>query len=527
MALGKIIGQLRRRDNLSQEQFAELFEVSQQSVQKWETGVTVPNLEKLVKIARYFDISLDTLVLSEEGEFSAIRRYQPPNSPRITVRYSWEIYCGFMKWEYQQSMEEGLDLETYKEAFDAVSRLPYDEPKRRMADALFETIMDAKRRPDYKYIEPVAWDELRALRAPFTKPLKKPNRMKDRIEGAWWGKAAGLLLGRGICGLRGEERESVLSTCGNLPLHRYMCSADITPELKKRYGDRLRKAIYPDTIETFPYDGRLNYPVLVQMMIKRYGKGFTAEDVARMWMDHLRKEICHTAERVAFRNFINGYLPPESAVHKNPFREWVGARNRADYYGYINPAAPGTAAAMVWRDASATHTKNGIYSAMLLAAMIAAAAATQDPEEILQYGMAEIPATSRLYERLDELLTDYRMGCSHKDFLKKLYERYNEFNGHDWCLAVPNTLIVAAALLYGEGDFGKTICLAVGSGFEAICNGSAIGSLMGMICGRSGIDPYWLEPISETFHIQLFGKEEISFAACIETTMEHLKGEKR
>ena len=63
VAIHTMLHQLRASANLSQEQFADLLGVSRQSVQKWENGACVPELDKLVKIAKYFDVSLDALVL--------------------------------------------------------------------------------------------------------------------------------------------------------------------------------------------------------------------------------------------------------------------------------------------------------------------------------------------------------------------------------------------------------------------------------------------------------------------------------
>ena len=63
---------LRKQENLSQEDFAERFGVSRQSVAKWEGGESTPDLMKCREIADYYDISIDTLVgISLDGLESA------------------------------------------------------------------------------------------------------------------------------------------------------------------------------------------------------------------------------------------------------------------------------------------------------------------------------------------------------------------------------------------------------------------------------------------------------------------------
>ncbi len=69
-----------------------------------------------------------------------------------------------------------------------------------------------------------------------------------------------------------------------------------------------------------------------------------------------------------------GLEPPDTARHRNPFREWIGALIRADVHGWINPGDPATAAEQAHRDATLTHTAIGVYAAMFAAAVIATAA---------------------------------------------------------------------------------------------------------------------------------------------------------
>lgn len=79
MTLGEKICMLRTGKGLSQEDLAAKLEVSRQSVSKWETSQSVPDLEKIIKLADLFGVSVDELV--REGE-----RPQPPQ-PETKVVY--------------------------------------------------------------------------------------------------------------------------------------------------------------------------------------------------------------------------------------------------------------------------------------------------------------------------------------------------------------------------------------------------------------------------------------------------------
>ena len=66
MTLADKILELRTGRGLSQGDLAEKLEVSRQSVSKWETGQAVPELDKIIKLADLFGVSVDQLV--REGE---------------------------------------------------------------------------------------------------------------------------------------------------------------------------------------------------------------------------------------------------------------------------------------------------------------------------------------------------------------------------------------------------------------------------------------------------------------------------
>ena len=78
MDLGTTISRLRTAHRMSQGDLAEALDVSRQSVSKWETGASVPELEKLVKLAQLFEISLDELVTGQPPRETGS---PPPASP--------------------------------------------------------------------------------------------------------------------------------------------------------------------------------------------------------------------------------------------------------------------------------------------------------------------------------------------------------------------------------------------------------------------------------------------------------------
>ena len=68
MTLGEKIYELRTRHNLSQGDLANALNVSRQSISKWENGNSTPDLEKIVKLAEIFNVSLDELIKNKENE---------------------------------------------------------------------------------------------------------------------------------------------------------------------------------------------------------------------------------------------------------------------------------------------------------------------------------------------------------------------------------------------------------------------------------------------------------------------------
>lgn len=62
---GSFLKELRKEKNLTQEQLAELFNVSSRSVSRWETGTNLPDLSILVELADYYDVDIREIIDGE------------------------------------------------------------------------------------------------------------------------------------------------------------------------------------------------------------------------------------------------------------------------------------------------------------------------------------------------------------------------------------------------------------------------------------------------------------------------------
>ena len=148
---------------------------------------------------------------------------------------------------------------------------------------------------------------------------------------------------------------------------------------------------------------------------------------------------------------------------------------------------------------------------------------TNNIKDIILGGLAQIPCTSRLYEAIMSILNDFENGVSQKDCFQKIHERYDEYTEHGWCHVISNAMVVVASILYGEGDYGKSICMSVETGFDTDCNGATVGSILGMANGIESIPECWTKPINDTLQTCVFGVGTVKISDRVEMTMKHIK----
>ncbi len=195
-------------------------------------------------------------------------------------------------------------------------------------------------------------------------------------------------------------------------------------------------------------------------------------------------------------NIANGLYPPLSGACNN--RQWEnsnGAWIRSEIWACLFPGSPAEAVKFAWMDSCVDHSGDGIYAELFTTALESAAFVESDIRKLIEIALAHIPADCRVARSVKLACAEFDAGRSFADARNAIVEENRELG---WFQAPGNIGFTILGLLYGRGDFGKTICAAVNCGDDTDCTGATAGALLGIINGRSGIPARWIEPIGET-----------------------------
>ncbi|QUW82617.1 ADP-ribosylglycohydrolase family protein [Streptomyces mirabilis] len=395
-------------------------------------------------------------------------------------------------------------------------------PASRYLHALAEDLLDelAELPGELADTEPTDLGRIRAHCPNWpARPVPTPAPTQAHLETAWLGRAVGCLLGKPVEKLPLDGIRQLARAAGNWPLHTWFTARDVPDDLLRAHPWNRRSAptSLAENIDGMPEDDDLNYPLLNLLLLQRYGRDFTTADVGRLWLDELPAGRTFTAERVAYRNLLTGIEPPHTARHRNPFREWIGALIRADVHGWTNPGDPAAAAEAAHRDATLTHTANGVYAAMFTAATIAEAATGRgDIHACLRTGLTVVPPASRLAEAIRHAV---HLARTTEDFDTVVDALHATHRAYHWVHALPNTALIAAALTHADGDFSGSICRAVSGGWDTDSNGATTGSVAGLLTGTPAALPdRWTTPLKNRLATSVADFDGIGFDTLAQLT---------
>lgn len=364
--------------------------------------------------------------------------------------------------------------------------------------------------------EPSDWTSIAELLG--TVPHTEAGVDPERIRAAWLGRGIGCVLGKPVEKVPRKGIEEILRATGRWPLDRWFTAVGLPEEVSRRWpwNKASRPTSLEENIDGMPEDDDLNYTLMALRLVEQHGRDFTPDNVAQMWLLDLPAGRVFTAERAAYRNLLMGLDPPATALHHNPFREWIGAQIRTDLYGWINPGDPIAAAEMAWRDACVSHTRNGLYGAMWVAAMSSVSITGASLNSVLDAGEAVVPQDSRLRRAVQ---LGRELAADGADF-ERAYDELEKQYGHvHWVHTLNNAALSAYAIASCEGDFSTAICRTVMGGWDTDSNGATVGAILGAHVGPAGIEERWSAPLHDRLATSIPGCDDSSFGDLAQRTV--------
>lgn len=205
-------------------------------------------------------------------------------------------------------------------------------------------------------------------------------------------------------------------------------------------------------------------------------------------------------------NIQHGLMPPASGYWKNnPHADCIDYQIEADYSGLMSPGMPNTASAISDRIGHIMNYGDGWYGGVFVGAMYALAFLESDIENIVVQALKTIPKRSKFHQCISRVVQWYREEPNDWHRTWQLYnDTYAEDVGCPELILAPgnidatmNSAYVVMGLLFGHGDFGKTLEIATRCGQDSDCNPSTAGGILATVLGYSRIPEQWMPNVRE------------------------------
>lgn len=220
---------------------------------------------------------------------------------------------------------------------------------------------------------------------------------------------------------------------------------------------------------------------------------------------HAGYKLWH-ANQAARYNILHGIKAPQSGQWLyNPHADDIDYQIESDFSGLMSPGMPLAAATIGDKIGHIMNYGDGWYGGVFVGAMYTLAFVSDDIQFIVREGLKMIPEKSDFYQCISDVITWHRESPDdwHEAWFK-LQKKWSSdigcpkgvFNAFDIDAKI-NAAYVVLGLLYGNGDYGKSLEIATRAGQDADCNPSTVGGILGTMLGYSKIPDYWKMGLKE------------------------------
>ena len=212
------------------------------------------------------------------------------------------------------------------------------------------------------------------------------------------------------------------------------------------------------------------------------------------------------ANQQARYNIMQGLMPPASGFWKNnPHADCIDYQIESDFAGLMSPGMPNVASKISDKVGHLMNYGDGWYGGVFVGAMYALAFVEDDILDIVEQALQTIPSKSKFHKCIADVINWYKEEPTDWKRTWTLYnEKYSEDVGCPELILAPgnidatmNSAYVVMGLLFGNGDFGKTMEIATRCGQDSDCNPASAAGILATMMGYSRIPEKWMPNLRE------------------------------
>lgn len=242
--------------------------------------------------------------------------------------------------------------------------------------------------------------------------------------------------------------------------------------------------------------------------------GLSAREIGQSWLNYIAEGrhilwwggIGLSTEHTAYLRLAAGIEAPRSgsgALNGVAVAEEIGAQIFIDGWAMVAPGNPDLAVRLAREAASVSHDGEAVHGAVVIAAMESLAFVEPDIETLLDRALGFIPADCRIARLIADLRRWHRETPDWRAARELLVEHHGYQKFRTNCPMVSNHGVIILALLYGAGDFDRSMMIVNTCGQDTDCNSGNLGCLLGIRNGlstlRSGHD--WRTPVNDRMYL--------------------------
>lgn len=331
-----------------------------------------------------------------------------------------------------------------------------------------------------------------------------PDQLKNKIKGGWAGQTIGVTFGGPV-----EFKFNGTFIQDYQPIHWYNGYIKKTmTETPGLYDDIYMDLTFVDILE-------------------RVGMDAPVDSFAHAFA-HAEYKLWH-ANQAARYNILNGMKAPESGHWKNsPHADDIDYQIESDFAGLMNPGMPNSASTISDKIGHIMNYGDGWYGGVYVGAMYTLAFISDDINFVVKEALKAIPEQSRYYKVISDVIQWHKQYPD--DWHQTWFELQKKWSDDLHCPdgvyaafnidATINSAYVVMGLLYGNGDFSKTMEVSARAGQDADCNPSTAGGILGTMLGYDKIPAYWKDGLAEAEDLD-FKYTTMSLNKVYEVSLKH------